>query len=256
MNLAADMRRTLNPVHLTPAIGMVPDPWQVDILQSLHPRILLNCHRQAGKSTVASVLAVHTAIYEPGSTVLLVSPALRQSQEIFKKCLSTYRALGRPVAADAENALSLYLENQSRIVSLPGKDTTIRGYSAVRLIIIDEASVVSDGLLTALRPMLAVSGGRLIALSTPRGKRGWWWSAWENESSSWKRVKVTADQCPRISADFLREERLSLGERMWLQEYFGEFVETTDQAFTNEAINAAFDRDLEPLSFDALPEVS
>lgn len=248
-----DLARGLNPAVLAPAIGMEPDPWQQDVLQSDHSRILLNCHRQSGKSTVASVLGVHTVVYEPHSTVLLVSPSLRQSSEIFKKCLVTYRGLGRPVVSEAENQLSLYLENGSRIVSLPGSEATVRGYSAVRLIVIDEASKVSDGLIAALRPMLAVSGGRMIALSTPRGKRGWWWDAWENGGSVWKRVKVTADQCPRITADFLVEEKRALGERMYLQEYFGEFVETTDQAFGVDAVKAAFSRELEPLSFE-LPE--
>lgn len=252
MSVANDLARALNPAVLAPAIGMKPDPWQADVLGSFHPRILLNCHRQSGKSTVASLLAIHTVLYEPKSTVLLVSPALRQSQELFKKCLETYRTMGRPVAADAENQLSLYLDNGSRIVSLPGKEATIRGYSAVRLIIIDEASMVTDGLVTALRPMLAVSGGRLIALSTPKGKRGWWWDSWENGGSVWKRVKVTADECPRITAEFLAEERRALGDRMFVQEYMGEFVETTDQAFGEDAIKKAFSKDLEPLSFEDL----
>lgn len=252
MSLAQDLARAASPVSLAPAIGLIPDPWQTDVLGSHHPRILLNCHRQSGKSTVASVLGVHTVVYEPASTVLLVSPSLRQSQEIFKKCLVAYRGLGRPVVAEAENQLSLYLENGSRIVSLPGTEATVRGYSAVRRIIIDEASVVSDALYAALRPMLAVSGGSLIALSTPRGKRGWWWDAWENGGSVWKRVKVTADHCPRIPEEFLAEELRIHGERMYLQEYFGEFVETTGQAFGEDAINAAFVRNLEPLT--ELPE--
>lgn len=254
MSLALDLARALNPAVLAPVIGMQLDPWQRDVLQSDHPRILLNCHRQAGKSTVASVLGVHTVVYEPNSTVLLVSPSLRQSQEIFKKCIAAYRALGRPVVAEAENQLSLYLDNGSRIVSLPGTEATVRGFSAVRRIIIDEASVVSDSLRTALSPMLAVSGGSLIGLSTPRGKRGWWWDSWENGGPGWKRVKVTADQCPRISSEFLVDELRVLGERMYLQEYFGEFVETTDQVFTEAAIKEAFDRTLEPLSFE-LPTV-
>lgn len=252
MSAALDLARGLNPAVLAPAIGMIPDPWQQDVLQSSHQRILLNCHRQSGKSTVASVLGVHTIVYEPASTVLLVSPSLRQSQEIFKKCVVAYRGLGRPVVAEAENQLSLYLENGSRIISLPGSEATVRGYSAVRLIVIDEASMVSDGLITALRPMLAVSGGRLIALSTPKGKRGWWWDAWESGGSVWKRVKVTADECPRITPDFLAEERKALGERMFLQEYMGEFVETTDQAFGEDAIKKAFSKTLEPLSFEDL----
>ncbi len=61
------------------------------------------------------------------------------------------------------------LENGSRIVSLPGTEGTIRSYSAVRLLLVDEASRVDDDTIAAVRPMLAVSGGQLIALSDARG---------------------------------------------------------------------------------------
>ena len=119
-SLAADLARALDPVVLADSIGMDPDPWQREVLRTLHPRVLLNCCRQSGKSTTAATKAVHTAVYEPGSTILLVSPSLRQSQELFRKAQGVYRTLGRPVPAEGESALSLTLENGSRIVSLPG----------------------------------------------------------------------------------------------------------------------------------------
>jgi hypothetical protein len=43
------------------------------------------------------------------------------------------------------------------------------------LVIVDEAARVPDDLYRAVRPMLAVSQGRLIALSTPFGQRGWFY---------------------------------------------------------------------------------
>src|SRR5581483_3403311 len=132
--------------------------------------------RQAGKSSVTAVLAVHVAVYQPGSLVLMLSPAQRQSAELFRKAIDVYRALGRPVPASSETVLRLELENGSRIVALPGKESTIRGFSGVKLLAIDEAARVPDELYLAVRPMLAVSGGRIIALSTPFGKRGWWHS--------------------------------------------------------------------------------
>ncbi|HJW75023.1 MAG TPA: hypothetical protein VJ787_05055 [Thermoleophilia bacterium] len=94
--------------------------------------------------------------------------------------MATYKALGRPVPSDAESATTLVLENDSRIVSLPGTEGTVRSYSAVRLLTVDEAARVEDETIAAVRPMLAVSGGQLIALSTPAGRRGWWHAAWED----------------------------------------------------------------------------
>ena len=142
--LAADLARCLDPVKLADAIGMIPDEWQASALRSTHPRQLYNCCRQSGKSQTASVLATHVAVYEPGALILLLSPSLRQSQELFRKVTAVYRTLGRPVPSESENATSLTLENGSRVVSLPGTEGTIRAFSAVRLLICDEAPAYPD----------------------------------------------------------------------------------------------------------------
>ena len=84
-----------------------------------------------------------------------------------------------------------------------------RGYSAASLVIMDEASRVDDALLAAVRPMQAtVADGRFIALTTPAGKRGWFYKAWM-EGEGWHRIIVRADECPRISKEFLAEEMQS-----------------------------------------------
>lgn len=251
MGVATDLAIALDPVVLAHQAGIEPDGWQADLLRSTAPRILLNASRQSGKSTTTATLAVWTALCQPGALVLLLSPSLRQSSELFKKCLTIYRGAGRPAPAEAETALALTLESGSRIVSLPGKEGTVRGFSGVALLVIDEASRVPDDLYTACRPMLAVSGGRLIALSTPNGKRGWWHAAWETGGASWRRVKVTADQCPRISPQFLEEERLALGAYMFGQEYYCEFADTVDAVFSYESIHAALSDDVRPLFAEA-----
>ena len=89
--IAAHTAPRLTAVQLAEQAGIAPDPWQIDVLTSRSPRILLNIARQAGKSTVSAVLAVHTALAEPEALVLLLSPTLRQSGELFKKCASVYR---------------------------------------------------------------------------------------------------------------------------------------------------------------------
>jgi hypothetical protein len=181
--------------------------------------------------------------------VLLVSPTLRQSGELFKKALAVYRTLGKPVEAESESALQLALENGSRIVSLPGKEDTVRGYSGVRLLAIDEAAWVPNDLYVALRPMLAVSAGRLIAMSTPHGTRGWWYEAWraaETGREVWERLEVPASQCPRIPAAFLAEERSTMGEWWYGQEYECQFLDAQSQAFTREEVDNAFSEEVEP----------
>jgi hypothetical protein len=235
-----------DPGQVMLAAGMTPDPWQQRVLDSQAPRMIMLAARQMGKSSVAAALALRTALLQPRSPVLLLSPTLRQSGEIFRKVLDVFNALGRPVAVTAESALRLELANGSRIISLPGTEGTVRGYSGVAMLIIDEAARVDDPLYFAVRPMLAVSQGRLVALSTPFGKRGWFYEEWSG-TGDWERVRITADQCPRITPEFLAEERRALGERYHRQEYFCSFEEVIDAVFSSADIAAALSDDVKPL---------
>ncbi len=246
VSLAQDLMLALDRAAFAKRLGLEPDPWQEDLLRSTSDRVLLNCCRQSGKSTMTGLIALHRALYHPGSLILCLAPALRQSQELFGKVLGFYRDLGRPVAPQAERKLSLELENDSRIVTLPGTEKTIRGFSGVGLLLVDEAARVDDGLYYAVRPMLAVSGGRLMMLSTPFGRRGVFYEEWEN-GEGWERYEVTAAECPRIPSSFLQEERSALGPWWYAQEYECRFMDVNDQVFPTEAIDRAMSAEVKPL---------
>ena len=239
--------RPLDAITMAERIGVEPDTGQKDVLRSDAQRILLNCSRQTGKSTVTALLAVHTACYEPDSLSLLLSPSLRQSQELFKKALSFYRKLDTGVPSLSESALRLELQNGARVISLPGKEHTVRGFSNVRLLAVDEAARVPDDLYLSIRPMLAVSGGRFIALSTPFGTRGWWYEAWRS-GETWERYEVPASRCPRIAEEFLREERQAMGEWWFAQEYDCQFLDSETQPFGRADVDRAFEEEVEAWS--------
>jgi hypothetical protein len=241
--------KLLNPNELDPVImaknaGIELDDWQSRLVRSKASRVLVNCSRQTGKSTTVSIIADHMAFYEPDSPILLLSPSLRQSSELFRKCLEVYRALGKPVPAEAETALRLELENGSRIMSLPGKEGTVRGISKVKLLIIDEASRVPDELYKSVRPMLAVSGGRLIQMSTPHGTRGFFYESYKNKVN-WDYYEVPATDCPRISPEFLEEEKEEMGEWWFQQEYMCQFMSSAMDAFRPEDIDSIVKKDIE-----------
>jgi hypothetical protein len=160
--------------------------------------------------------------------------------------LDLFGALGRPMGVTAESALRIEFANGSRVVALPGDEKNVRCFSGVAMLIIDEAARVADALYCSVRPMLAVSRGRLVALSTPFGKRGWFHVEWHSESN-WKHVRITAEQCPRITPEFLAEEKKALGDRWYRQEYLCDFSETLDAVFRAEDIARAFDNNLKPL---------
>jgi hypothetical protein len=244
--LADDLKLALDRASFARALDLNPDPWQSRLLHSSSDRVLLNCCRQSGKSTMTSLIALHRALYHPGSLILCLAPALRQSQELFGKVLGFYRDLGRPVSPAAERKLSLELENESRIVTLPGSDKTIRGFSGVSLLILDEASRVADELYFAVRPMLAVSGGSLMMLTTPHGKRGVFYEEWTS-GTGWERYEVPASECPRIPPAFLEEERQALPSWVYRQEYECSFEETEDQVFTTEMVERAVTPEVTPL---------
>jgi hypothetical protein len=245
--MADDLAAALDPVVFAHRAGLVPDDWQARVLRSPAPQQILLCSRQSGKSTISAVAAVHRAIYQPESLILVLSPSLRQSQELFRKVLDLYAGAGETVKAETENKLTLELANGSRIVSLPGKEATIRGFSGVSLLFVDEASRVDDSLYQAVRPMLAVSRGRIVLLSTPWGKRGFFHVEWTDGGPDWQRTKITAHDCPRIDPAWLEAERRRIPASVFAQEYLCEFGELEDATFAYDDIRAALVPDLTPL---------
>ena len=219
MTLHETLALALDPALLFTLRGWKADAWQCELLRSPAPRLLLNCSRQAGKSTTVAALACHTAVFTSGSLVLLLSRALRQSSELFRKVVEFTQALGPLAGMKSRTALGLELANGSRILSLPGQEGTIRSFSGVRLLVIDEAARVPTALYKAVRPMLAVSGGRLICLSTPFGRTGFFHDAWQDKATGWQRFEVRADQVSRIASTFLEEEKRTLGQAWFDQEY-------------------------------------
>lgn len=243
--IASALMAAVDPARFAERAGITPDPWQAEVLRSGASRLLLNCSRQSGKTTITALLALHTALYQPESLVLVLAPTQRQSQLLYRALMAAYAAVGEPVPASAESALRLELANGSAIHALPGTEKTIRGYSGVSLILVDEAARVPDELYFTVTPMLAVSGGRLVALSTPFGTRGWWYDAWEHGGAAWERYRVPAAECPRIPPAFLEEERRNLGSWWYGQEFENEFLDAQSAAFGRADIDAAFKEEVE-----------
>jgi hypothetical protein len=276
------------------------DPWQREVMNSDHIQTMLLCTRQGGKSSVIAAMALAEAIKHPHAEILLLSRSLRQSVELLRKVKELWRGLtgGRVLRRQSwkpktiveevreddaaiqkegwdaaalsgsyelsgvkEKALTHEFPNRARITSLPGNPDTIVGFSAVTLLIIDEAARVPDNLLSVARPFLTVTEqvhgrpGRLVAASTPFGKRGWFWEAYnktmearaKGEKEYWKIIQVTAEQCPRISKEFLAQERAELGEMWFNQEYGCSFLSSVNSVFSHDLIHAMVKDTQEPL---------
>jgi hypothetical protein len=227
-------------------LHFTPDPWQERVLRWAGLRLLLNCSRQSGKSSITAILALYYALYVAKSLILLISPTLRQSGELFKKVQDFLARLPARPALTEDNKLSLQLTNGSRIVSLPGNEANIRGFSAATLIIEDESARTPDELFYAVKPMLAVSGGRHVLMSTPWGPRGHFYEAWENGGAEWERIRVPASDCSRIPAAFLAAERRAMPERWYDSEYNCLFVDVEGAVFRFDDLLSALSDDVEP----------
>jgi phage terminase large subunit-like protein len=245
--MAADIARTLNPLLLANDVGLTLDQWQADLICSTADRELLLCARQTGKSTICSLIALRDSVYRrPGGLVVIVSPSQRQSAEMLRTVMGMHSKLKGAPGLKQESVLKVELANGSRVVALPSESKTVRGLSSVDLLIVDEAARIEDDLLQAVRPMLAVSNGRMIMLSTPFGKRGAFFEAWTG-SEDWHRVRVTAAECPRISKQFLDEELRELGAMRFSEEYGLEFLDPDEAVFPSAVIDAAFTQEVVPL---------
>jgi len=252
-----DNRPLHAPVSKTPApldaaefarlkLGFEPDEKQAAVLRSTAQRGILNCSRQWGKSTVAAARAVHRAWFRPESLVLVASPGERQSAEFLRKAEAMVRRLDVTPRGDGDNAISIAFPNGSRIVGLPGTEGTVRGFSAVSMLLIDEAARVEDAMYMALRPMLAVGSGDLWMMSTPCGRRGFFYETWRHEKH-WEKFSVPATECPRIDRAFLEEERGAMGPLWFAQEYLCEFVDNGTTLFDRDLVEAMVDESVEPL---------
>ena len=247
MSLATDLRHALDPVAFaSELLGMELDSWQARVLESGGARNLLCCSRQSGKSTTAAVLSLHQALYRPNSLSLLVSPSLRQSGELFRAVTTLRERLPVQPELREDNRLSMSVRGGGRVVSLPGSEQTVRGFAGATLLVIDEAARVPDPLYHSVTPMLATTAGRLIAMSTPFGRRGWYAEAWHDQPG-WQKTRITVYDVPRITRNWIEEQRRIMPAWWFEQEFECQFKESEDAVFRHEHVMAALDPDVRPL---------
>lgn len=164
-------------------LGLTPDPMQT-ALAAAEGHTLVVAHRQRGKSRIAAAIALQDALTVEGALILLVSRSMRQAGELFRKVKEFYQVLPTPPMLVKNTEHELELASGSRIISLPGSADTIVGYSSVYRLILEEAARIPDATYHTVRPMIARSGGRLLAISTPFGKRGWFYEAWTGATTA------------------------------------------------------------------------
>jgi hypothetical protein len=223
-------------------VGAPPDPgWQRDLLLSENKRICVAASRQCGKSAAAQTLCAHEVCFggtaDDPPLVILCAPSLRQSTEAARRVFEAVRLIeGDNVKM--QSLTRLETSRGARCIALPQSEN-VRGLSKVSLAAFDEASRQDDSACAAIRPMLSISNGRLILISTPFGKRGFFWEAWSGESGVWEKYTARADGCSRISRSYLEQEKVALGPFLYSQEFENAWVDNESQFISSDLILAA-----------------
>ena len=207
------------------------------------------CSRQSGKSTVCCYTAVWTAIHRPKSLILIVAPAQRQAIEDQKRCYEILERAGIGEKTMKEyNQTQCKLRNGSRIISLPGNETSTRGYSAPDIILVDEANLVPDPIFQSLLPSTATNKkARWLLVSTPLLTSGFFYDNWFSGNSQFERFEVPASECPRISAEHLEQARMTMSPIAYSSEY--ECIWGLDAAsmWSRDLVNSAISDTIHPL---------
>jgi hypothetical protein len=225
------------------------DPIQIQLLTTTAGNVILNCHRQWGKTTITALRALYQTLAQPNQLIVVISPILDQSKILTKRCRDFARALGITVTTDGTNPRSVRFPNGSLILPIAADADHVRGWSA-NLLVIDEAAYVADEVYSAVTPLLAATRGDLWLLSTPNGKRGFFFQEFSLAADrNWLRLTAPAEgpgASGRIDPAFLATERTRKTTEQFAQEYLCEFTTTERNTYRPESIYRAFRPDIAP----------
>ena len=199
--------------------GQEPMDHQVEYMLETRPTCVRK-GRQVGMTQAAAALALHVARSKPGALAAIISPSLRQSSEVAMRARVGAWELGEKLAQDSVSLIRL--ANGSRILSLPGNARGIRGY-ACDLVILDEASWISEDAWAAARPLVSATGGRAIAQSTCGLPAGWFFELATDTPPGWASMVIRSDEVPTIDPDFLARERAEMAPALFAAEYMAEW---------------------------------
>jgi hypothetical protein len=224
-----------------------PFPYQEKLLTDQSKRIVSCWGRQCGKTTTVAVKAIYYTYTNPGATVLVASPSMRQStimldriQELIENSFILRQGVAKQTRTE------IHLLNNSLVVALPCSENLLRGYTA-NLIVCDEAAFMPEQTITQVMfPMLSTTGGTAIFLSTPWGKNHFFHKAYTNPNYSIHTAKST--ECPLITPEFLQEQKRILPDQIYRSEYLAEFTEPAYCFFPYDLIRNCIDPTLEQIS--------
>ncbi len=225
-------------------------PYQKTALRGVESKrfSVLMWARQTGKSFLVSYYAIKRCIELSGHRVVVISPSERQSKELLDKVKRHVLALKLAGVEFFEDTEVFQLEarfpNGSKIVALPSKPETVRGFTGD--VIMDETAFFDKGfeVYQAVFPTITRSGNyKLVAISTPRTKKDLFYHLWhiaQQDTQNWFSYKLTIYDAVKNGLNIDPEE-LKAGirnELAWRSEYLCEFIDDEDVLLPYEVIQS------------------
>lgn len=249
-----------DPVFFAKVImNFTPYKYQNDLLNCKSKRIVAVWGRQSGKTTCIALKVIHFAYTHKGVIVIIVSKGLRQSMIMFGAV--SHFVLGNDILRKSivrYTRTQIRLKNGSQILALPcsSDGANLRGHTA-DMVIMDEAAFMPETVISqVIFPMLATTNGTSIMLSTPWGRNHIFYRSYSNPNF-WVQ-RVMSKDCPRITQEFLDEQRNLIGKLRYEIEYEAKFLEDQNALFTQDMIRGCIeiygeqgmltDKDLEKLT--------
>ena len=211
------------------------DPWQERLIKCKKDVTIVS-GRQCGKTTGVSIVIGEEAVDIPNSYIMIGGYVIEQAEHLLWKVKDYLYAKypgkikGRPTLHFIE------LENGSKIICKAVGDTgaSMRG-PTVTLLVLDEAAIIPDRAWVAIEPVISVSKGRTILLSTGQCKKGFFYKSTLNPDI--EQFHISARDCPRHTKEFLDKKEAELSPVAFAQEYLGEFLDDYNRKFTDEWID-------------------
>jgi len=184
--------------------------------------------RGSGKTLLAINLFLYWLLGAKKQKGGWVAPTFSQAKSVFDIIVVSFKEL---ILASNRMETTITLINGSTIKFLSSDaGDSIRGFRFTHLVI-DEMAFVKESVLNqAILPTLNPSGRKCLMISTPRGKNHLY--TWFNKEDVYS-MKFTLPECPYVKTELIEEARASLPVDIFRQEYLAEFVDSSNDVFTN-----------------------
>ena len=187
--------------------------------------------RQCGKSLLGQNLLLYWLLQKPNQKGCWISPIYNQAKKVFQELSDASNSI---IQQSNKAELTIKFINGSTLQFLSSERAdSVRGFS-FNYMVVDEAAYVNErGFETAILPTLTAIGKKCLIISTPKSKN-WFYKYYLkgiNDSIEYISFRGKSTDNPYIDQSFIAEQRLSLPNDIFRQEYEAEFTDAGSEVF-------------------------